>query len=156
LALYFFDSSALVKRYVHEQGSRWVREITASASGHLIHISLLTVAEIASALARRHREGNVSTTERDRLFGAFLVDSARMYLLLRVEEDVIQQAVTLMNRYPLHTVHTADAIQVLTAVLLRQTLQEAQFGPVTVASADDRVLQAATQEGLPAENPNLY
>jgi hypothetical protein len=58
-----------------------------------------------------------------------------------------------MNRYPLRT---ADAIQISTALLLRQTLQEAQFGPVIVASADDRVLQAATQEGLPAENPNLY
>jgi hypothetical protein len=26
MALYFFDSSALVKRYVHESGSVWVRE----------------------------------------------------------------------------------------------------------------------------------
>jgi predicted nucleic acid-binding protein len=93
MALYFFDSSALVKRYVHEQGSLWVHEVTASASGHLIHISLLTIAEIASALARRHRDGSSSTSERDRLFGAFLVDRARSYLLLRVEEDVIQNAV---------------------------------------------------------------
>ena len=53
MALYFFDSSALVKRYVHERGSVWVRDTTASPRGHLIHISLLTVAEIASALARR-------------------------------------------------------------------------------------------------------
>jgi hypothetical protein len=53
MALYFFDSSALVKRYVHEPGSLWVRTTTASASGHLIHLSLLTTAEIASALARR-------------------------------------------------------------------------------------------------------
>jgi predicted nucleic acid-binding protein len=81
MALYFFDSSALVKRYVHEQGSVWVHEVTASASGHLIHISLLTIAEeeIASALARRHRKGSLSTSERDRLFGASLVDCARSY-----------------------------------------------------------------------------
>jgi predicted nucleic acid-binding protein len=26
---YFFDSSALVKRYVNELGSTWVRDITA-------------------------------------------------------------------------------------------------------------------------------
>jgi uncharacterized protein len=82
-----------VKRYVHEQGSVWVHEVTASASGHLIHISLLTIAEIASALARRHRDGSLSTSERDRLFGAFLVDCARSYLLLRVEEEVIQNTV---------------------------------------------------------------
>jgi predicted nucleic acid-binding protein len=125
MALYFFDSSALAKRYVHEQGSVWVRETTASVSGHLIHISLLTVAEIASALARRRREGSLSISERDRLFGAFLVDCARSYLLMRVEEDVIQHAVVLMTQHPLRTV---DAIQVSTAIRLSQALREAQLG----------------------------
>jgi uncharacterized protein len=153
MALYFFDSSALAKRFVHEQGSVWVRETTASVSGHLIHISLLTVAEIASALARRHREGSLNISERDRLFGAFLVECARSYLLLRVEEDTIDRAVVLMNRYPLRT---ADAIQVSTAQLLSQILNRAQVGQVIVASGDDRVLQAASQEGLPIENPNLH
>jgi predicted nucleic acid-binding protein len=126
MALYFFDSSALVKRYVREQGSAWVREITATEGGHLIHLSLLTSTEIASALARRQR--------------------------LRMEEDLIQRAISLVQLYPLRS---ADAIQVATAVELSLTLQEAQFGPVIVASADDRVLQAARQEGLPAENPHL-
>jgi predicted nucleic acid-binding protein len=111
------------------------------------------VAEIASALARRHREGSLHTDERDHVFGLLLVDCARSYLLLRVEEDVIQRAVTLMNRYPLRT---ADAIQVSTTMLLSQTLQEAQFGSVIVASADERVTHAASQEGLPTENPNLH
>jgi predicted nucleic acid-binding protein len=85
MALYVFDSSALGKRYVHERGSIGVRETTASASGHVIHLSLLTPAEITSALARRQREGSLSPSERDRLFGAFLVDCARSYLLLRIE-----------------------------------------------------------------------
>jgi predicted nucleic acid-binding protein len=152
MALYFFDSSALVKRYVHEPGSVWVRHTTASASGHLIHLSLLTTAEIASALSRRQREGSLSALERDRLFGTFLVDCARSYLLLRVEEDVIQRAVSLVRHYPLRT---ADAIQMATAVQLNQTLQEAQLGPATVVSADDRILDAASHEGLPIENPNL-
>ena len=152
MALYFFDSSALVKRYVHEQGSAWVREITATASKHLIHLSLLTITEIASALARRQREGSLSPYERDRLFGAFMVDCARSYLLLRMEEDIIQRAIFLVRLYPLRS---ADAIQLATAVALHHTLQEAQFGPIIVASADDRILQAALQEGLPVENPNM-
>jgi predicted nucleic acid-binding protein len=45
----------------------------------------------------------------------FLVDCARPYLLLRVEEDVIQHAILLVNHYPLRT---ADAIQLSTALLL--------------------------------------
>jgi predicted nucleic acid-binding protein len=148
MALYFFDSSALVKRYVHEHGSAWVREATAGASGHLIHLSLLTVAELASALARRQREGSLTVLERVRLFGAFLLDCASAYLL-RVEEDVLEQAISLLNRHPLRT---ADAIQVATAVLLSHTLPADQFGPVIMVLSDDRILQAAMGEGLPSEN----
>ena len=81
------------------------------------------------------------------------MECARSYLLLRVEEDTIERAVALMNRHPLRT---ADAIQVSTAQLLSQTLNRAQVGQVIVASSDDRVLQAASQEGLPIENPNLH
>ena len=32
MALFFFDSSALVKRYVQGQGSEWVHEITANTT----------------------------------------------------------------------------------------------------------------------------
>jgi uncharacterized protein len=150
MALYFFDSSALVKRYVQERGSAWVREVTAAAGGHLIHLSLLTVAELASALARRQREGQLNGQARERLFGAFLLDCASTYLLLRIEEDVLEQAIMLLNRHPLRT---ADAIQVATAVLLSDTLPLDPFGPVTIVSSDDRILQAAAREGLPIENP---
>lgn len=109
------------------------------------------MAEIASALARRQREDSLTAAERDRLFGA--VNCARSYLLLRVEEDVLQYAVSLVNYYPLRT---ADAIQLSTALLLAQTLRDAHFDPVVVASADDRILQAASREGLPVENPNVH
>ena len=81
------------------------------------------------------------------------MDCARSHLLMRVDEDVIQHAVVLMTRHPLRT---ADAIQVSTAIRLSQVLHEAQLGQVIVASADDRVLQTASQEGLPIENPHLH
>jgi hypothetical protein len=50
----------------------------------------------------------------------------------------------------------ADAIQLSTAVLLSQTLRNAQFRPLTVVSADDRLLQAVSDQGLTVENPNLH
>lgn len=52
-----------------------------------------------------------------------------------------QCAVSLLRYHPLHT---ADAIQLTTALQLSQTLQEAQLGPVIVVSADDRPLDAAS------------
>ena len=53
-----------------------------------------------------------------------------------------QRAVPLLRPHPLRT---ADAIQLTTALQLSQTLQEAQLGPVIVASADDRLLDAPSR-----------
>lgn len=39
MALYFLDTSALVKRYVAESGSAWVMALCDPASGHVVVIS---------------------------------------------------------------------------------------------------------------------
>jgi predicted nucleic acid-binding protein len=54
---YYFDTSALAKRYVAEVGSSWVQDICAQQSGQTIYTSVLTQPEIVSALQRRMREG---------------------------------------------------------------------------------------------------
>ena len=50
---YFVDSSALVKRYVRETGTAWVRSITRRRSSTNIYITLITAVEVTSAIARR-------------------------------------------------------------------------------------------------------
>jgi hypothetical protein len=53
---YFVDSSALVKRYVVETGTAWVRAITRRTPSTHIYIALITPVEVTSAVARRrHR-----------------------------------------------------------------------------------------------------
>jgi predicted nucleic acid-binding protein len=59
MAAYFFDSSALVKRYVNETGSGWVQTITDAATGHEIYIARITTVEVIAALVRRARSGNM-------------------------------------------------------------------------------------------------
>ena len=63
----FFDASALVKRYVREEDSsrlaRWLAAGTAATAR-------LSAVEVASALARRCREGASSPAERDRALAA--------------------------------------------------------------------------------------
>jgi len=39
VSTYFFDTSALIKRYVVEQGTDWVRSIVAPQAGHTILIA---------------------------------------------------------------------------------------------------------------------
>ncbi len=52
---YFLDASALVKRYITEAGSKWVSQLTDPAANNTILIAEITMAEVAAALAAKHR-----------------------------------------------------------------------------------------------------
>ena len=55
---YFFDTSALVKRYITEMGSHWVRSVTDPRSGNRIILSQITWVEMLIAYSRLKRESN--------------------------------------------------------------------------------------------------
>ena len=61
MSLYFLDNSALVKRYVTETGSNWVRALTDPAMRNPLIIARITWVEVLSALTRREREGSISS-----------------------------------------------------------------------------------------------
>src|SRR5262245_52647904 len=58
---YFIDSSALVRRYVREDGTTWVRRLTRRTAGTRINLARITTAEVTPAVARR-REGKTLTS----------------------------------------------------------------------------------------------
>ena len=58
---YFLDSSALIKRYIVEPGTTWVRSIIQHSSGNTIIIAQTTQIEIVSGASRRVREGTLTT-----------------------------------------------------------------------------------------------
>ena len=64
---YYFDTSAMAKRYVVAVGSAWVQAIVAQQSGQTIYTSVLTQPELVSALQRRVREGFLEAPEAERL-----------------------------------------------------------------------------------------
>jgi predicted nucleic acid-binding protein len=59
LTVYFFDTSALVKRYVTETGSAWIRSTASPGAGNVIFIAQITPVEVVSALVRRERDGSI-------------------------------------------------------------------------------------------------
>ena len=58
---YFVDSSALVKRYVQETGTSWVRGITRHSPSTIIYLAHITAVEVTCAVARR-RKGKTLTS----------------------------------------------------------------------------------------------
>ena len=55
MAIYFLDSSALVKRYAVEIGTAWVSSLGELNNGHTILIANVTIVEVAAALASKRR-----------------------------------------------------------------------------------------------------
>jgi hypothetical protein len=58
---YFVDSSALVKRYVLETGTPWIRRLTRHNPSTVIYIAHITVVEVTCAVARRCKGKSITT-----------------------------------------------------------------------------------------------
>lgn len=57
--IYYFDTSALVKRYHFEEGTAQLDAIFGEPDATFI-IASITIAELTSAIARKHAEGEIS------------------------------------------------------------------------------------------------
>jgi len=86
---YYFDTSALAKRYVVEVGSAWVQAIVTEQSGQTIYTSVLTQPELVSALRRRVREGLLEAPEAERLAQQVLEHMTQSYALAAITPSVI-------------------------------------------------------------------
>jgi predicted nucleic acid-binding protein len=98
---YYFDTSALAKRYVVEVGSSWVQAIVAQQSGQTIYTSVLTQPEIISALQRRLREGSVEAHRAQELAQQVVEHMTQSYTLAAITPPIITQACALLQRHPL-------------------------------------------------------
>jgi hypothetical protein len=70
--LVFLDTSAVVKRYVAETGSIWIRALSDPASGHTCRLSALSRVELLAALYRKVRLGTLPLAQAqlaDQTFG---------------------------------------------------------------------------------------
>lgn len=149
MSVFFADSSALVKRYITEIGSAWVRGWALPVHGNIVVISEIAAVELVSAFARRRREGSLTAAAFDLLRNNFLLHTEREYLTVRLERDVLRRAGDVAARHPLRTL---DAIQLACALDSVQTLG---LTP-TFVSADRNLLIAAATEGFPTGDPNAH
>jgi predicted nucleic acid-binding protein len=91
VSVYFFDSSALVKRYVTEPGSAWIRRITTPTARNHIIIARVTWVETLSALARRRREGSLSSTDVSQVIRNLRHDFDTQYQVAEVNRQLVEK-----------------------------------------------------------------
>jgi len=64
VAVYYLDTSAVVKRYVAEVGTTWVSALCQPTAGNTLNVTRITGAELIAALFRRVQVGSLTPTER--------------------------------------------------------------------------------------------
>jgi len=151
MTTYYVDTSALIKRYVDEVGSDWLRATLNVQPPPSIIVVHLIIVEVTSALTRRIREDTLTPTDYIQVQNAFRADCLNEYEMVTAVGDIIDQANRLLEKHPLRAY---DAIHLAAAVVANQQLLAHGFAPLIFLSADDRLNAAAAAEGLAVDNPN--
>jgi predicted nucleic acid-binding protein len=150
---YYLDTSALVKRYIDETGSAWLRALVNPAFFPVLVVSQLLIVEMTSAFNRRLREGTVRQDDYTRMVDAFRNDCLVEYRIMPFDESITNLACELLERHPLRAY---DAIHLGTALVINRLLMTHTMPALTFLCADERLLNAAMAEGLAVDNPNHH
>ena len=153
MAVYFFDSSALVKRYAQETGSEWILALTEPAAGHFLYIARITAVEMVSALTRRQRGGSVSEIDAATAMAAFRYDLSHQYRVIEITPTVITRAMELAET---HGLRGYDAVQLAAALIVQKMRETLGLSALELVSADGDLNHAAATEDLTVDNPNSH
>jgi predicted nucleic acid-binding protein len=129
----FFDSSALVKRYVDESGTAEVLAWCDNATE--LTVAVIAVPEMISAFRRLVREQRLTETQYAQLKGDLRADLVDV-LLCETSPQVVQRAIDALEAKPLRGM---DAVHVGAALVC---------GAEVFVSADARQCAAAAHFGL--------
>jgi predicted nucleic acid-binding protein len=153
MGVYYFDSSALVKRHVDESGSAWVRSLTRVKMAHTLYIAGITAVEVTSAITRRQRGGSLSPAQAGAILGHFNRHLTQRYLILELTSALLANAMQSARAYGLRAY---DAVQLAAALEVDRIYQTGGLGPIILVSADQELNAAAVAEGLLVDDPNSH
>ena len=145
----YFDSSALVKRYLAETGSSWV-QMRFSDPARMIITADISRVEIAAAFAGKLRGRFITQAEYQEAHARLNADTQKRFYILPVISQRIDEAIALTDA---HRLRGYDAVQLACALYANKVLIANNLPPLTFVAADRDLLKAAQAEGLNTENP---
>jgi predicted nucleic acid-binding protein len=153
MAAYFIDSSALVKRYVQETGTPWVRGITRRRPSTVIYIARITTVEVSCSIARRRKGKSLMPPRASSILRRFRQHLDGRYIVAELTVPLLDDAKRLGVK---HALRAYDVVQLAVALEVNRFHQAGGAGPVTLVSADRDLNAAAVAEGLLVDDPNLH
>lgn len=121
----FLDTSALIKLYFREQGTEDVDLLFAKNNIEAVFISELSKIEFASAIWKKVRLREMTSAQGLTLIRGFLSDIDR-YDLIPIDQQVVESALTLINRHGESGLRSLDAIQLACAIRVKKEVSVAK------------------------------
>jgi predicted nucleic acid-binding protein len=150
---YFFDASALVKRFAQEQGSAFVLGLLRPSAKNRLYAARVTEVEVCAALARRRKAKTISAGQATKGLRRLRYDLTRRFTQVAIGENVIVEASRLAEAYALRGY---DAVQLAAAVEANKERVSNGLSMVVLVSADTELNDAALAEGFGVEDPNRH
>jgi predicted nucleic acid-binding protein len=150
----YLDSSALVKRFVQEEGSEAVT--SRFERGETIYTSVLSFAEVHAAIGRKYRDRELSINEKEKLVDEFQADWFFSLSILELTTHTMIALPALCEQYFLKA---SDAIHLSAAIWLKDSIRvhtkgsEGSGNIVEFGVSDRRLGEAALKCGFQVFNP---
>lgn len=134
----YLDASALVKRYVAEQGSEEVNRLVRGADS--VVTNLISRAEVAAAVMRASRIGIISVADAGKAVAQFRSEWGSLQRL-PVTEATVERADRLVGH---HDLRGYDAVHMAAALMWQEAMNE----PIVMATFDKTLWGVSHDLGL--------
>lgn len=150
MALFYLETSALVKLYVQEPGSEHLLQLASETAENRLAVLVLSPVEVRSAVRRRERSGDIDHPTARLILSRLQQHMEGRFVRQPLSEVVLDGAQEMIDRYALRAY---DAIQLAGCLALRMASGDTDM-PTFVCS-DRQLLEAARSELLPVVDPAI-
>jgi predicted nucleic acid-binding protein len=152
MAAFIFDASGIVKRYIQEIGTGWVRSLADPTASNKVFLTRITRVEVTAAITRRGRGGPLTSTVAAILV-QFRQDATHEYNILEFTPALLSDAERLAE---IHGLRAYDSVQLAASLELDRKRQAAGLSRITLISADQELNAAGIANGLLVDDPNAH
>jgi len=150
---YFLESSAFVKRFAPERGSKFVLSLLRPSAENRFYAARITEVEVSAALIRKQRGKRIFADQAVKGLRRLHRDFSARFTQIAIGEHVVVEALRLTKAYGLRGY---DSIQLSAALEANSERIARGLLPLILVSADTELNNAAQAEGLVIEDPNNY
>ena len=151
---FYFDASALAKRYVEEVGSDKIDFLFANVPLERLQCLTIGAMEVFWICVRKRNDGRIPSShfaESTTYLKSEVIDIQSDFRKISVPDSLVWDS---MNLVDIHSLNSVDAIVLRSALDTATELRNTGDTVVLVAS-DQRLLRAARAEGLQIFNPEV-